>query len=192
MAEPLNPLVFGVTALNFALFLHALICLGYDSKPPAEGAPSPWKSLGATGSLIGFIGLVAMAWLNISANPSGNPILSMMFTTIPAMYGFLWLGLAIIEFFDLDFRWAGNAALLCAIMQIVDLIIMHALWPAVLDLIVIEIVLWDYVLVTIGFWAATHGKMSLKLQGWNLLVCFVLNSVLLYYSSGLATTSPFA
>lgn len=76
-----------------------------------------------------------------------------------------------------DLRWAGNAALLCAIMHIMDLIIMH--------------VFWDYVLVTIDFWAATHGKLPIKAQGLNLLICFILNSVLLYYSSGLATTPPF-
>lgn len=188
--EGLNPLAFGITGLQFALFGNGFLLLGIDSDS-APGQPSPAKTVGVAASLIGGIALTFQALWFIVGAPFGRegaavPV-QLTFSAIAAMYAFIWLGAGITQMLGWDLRPIGNIALLCLILQLIEMAVI-ASWGLTTHLVLVEVVLLSYVLVLAGFWAATHGKVSTRPVGVLCLVAFVLTLYLQFWASGILPT----
>jgi len=184
----LAPVALATVGLQFALFVNALALLGIDAAPAAEGQPSPAKSVGAAASLAGGITLIfASMWFLIGA-PLGRegaavPV-QLTFSAITGMYGLLWLGLAIVQMMGWDARPVGNTALISAVIQVIEMIIIAG-WGLTLHLTLVEIVLLSYVVVLVGFWAVTHGRLAPRIQGYLLLIGVVTTFYLMFWASGI-------
>lgn len=177
----LAPMLWGVTGLNFGLLLYALFLIGYDSKPTAEGQPPIIRALGGTGGISAAIALTTAAWMYFTTDPFHDTFASPFVGTTLAIYGFLWIGITIVSWFGLDLRWVGNMALVTFIVQVVNLPIFLIKFGTAPLIISIFIGLVAFLPLLAGLWAATHGKLSLKSEGYIILGVFVITVVFLLY-----------
>ena len=185
----LAPVTIGMVGLQFGLFANALALLGVDAKPAAEGQVDPGKSVGAAGSLIAALSLVFMSfWLIIGApfGTEGPAVeVQVMFSAISGMYGFLFLGFGVVQMAGWDVRPVGNVALLSAILQAIEIVVIAARWPLNVNNILTEIVLIVYVIALIGFWRTTHGKQTPRVQGFLLLAAWLGTFYFMIWAGGL-------
>ncbi|MDR7434830.1 MAG: hypothetical protein QN189_06845 [Armatimonadota bacterium] len=184
----LLPVAVAVVGLQYALFCNAWALLGIDAHPLEPTGPPPARSIGAVGSLTGAISLLFGAfWLVIGAplGREGNVVpMQLTFSVVMAIYGFLWLGVSIVQMAGWDLRPVGNAALIALIMTIIAMIVIGA-WGLTLHLILVEVVLLSYLLVLLGFWGVTHGKLAPKVEGVLLLIAMILSFYLMLWASGI-------
>ena len=189
----MNPLSLGIMGLALALFANALPLLGIDAAPLKEGGHSPGKTVAVVGSLAGAITLTFFAlWFIIKA-PFGmeDPILvrlQTLFASLGGKFGLLWIGVTLAQILGWDLRPVGTMCLLLALIHVIEMIILPSLaLPAgftILNIILIEVVFVSYVLVLLGFWAVTHGKIAPKPVGWILLIATVGTLYLQFVASG--------
>jgi hypothetical protein len=184
----LLPVAVAIVGLQYALFCNALALLGIDAQPADPTSPNPTRSVGAVGSLTGAISLLFGAfWLVIGAplgREGGVVPVQLTFSATLAIYGLLWLGVAIVQMAGWDARPLGNAALIAFLMTVISMIVI-ATWGLTLHLILVEVVLLSYLLVLLGFWAVTHGKLSPKVEGAFLLIALVTSFYLLVWGGGI-------
>ena len=131
--------------------------------------------------------------LPVSRRPRWNRKLSeavsaqvqIMFSAISGMYGFLFFGFGVAQLKGWDLRPIGNAALVSAIMQVIEIIIIAIMWGPNLNNILTEIVLIIYVVALLGFWRTTHGQQSPQIQGRLLLLAWLATFYFMFWSGGL-------
>ena len=116
------------------------------------------------GSLAAAVALLTMSMWHFMTDPFGG-VVSTMFSIVPALYGFLFLGTFLCATQGWDWRPIGDAALFGATTQMM-LLPVAALMGVSWDFIV---GLWVY-----GFTASTwglviHGKCSAKIHQFNLM-----------------------
>lgn len=185
----MNPLSFGIMGLALALFANALPLLGVGATPLKEGGHSPGKTVAVVGSLAGAITLTFFAlWFIIKA-PFGleNSVLvrlQILFASLGGKFGLLWIGVTIAQILGWDLRPVGTMCLLLALIHVIEMIILPTLVPVDLNIILIEVVFASYVLVLLGFWAVTHGKIAPKPVGWILLIATVGTLYIQFIASG--------
>lgn len=185
----LAPITIGMVGLQFGLFANAFALLGIDATPAEEGGPNPGQAVGMAGSLIAALSLIFMSFTLLLGAPFGTEGLAaevqIMFSAISGMYGFLFLGFGVVQVKGWDLRPVGNVALLSAIMQLIEVIIIAARWGLDLNNIITEIVLIIYIVVLVGFWRTTHGKQAPNVQGWLLLLAWLGTFYFMIWSGGL-------
>jgi len=108
-----------------------------------------------------------------------------MFSAISGMYGFLFLGFGVVQMAGWDVRPVGNVALLSAILQAIEIVVIAARWPLNVNNILTEIVLIVYVIALIGFWRTTHGKQTPRVQGFLLLAAWLGTFYFMIWAGGL-------
>jgi hypothetical protein len=112
-----------------------------------------------------------------------------LFSAISGMYGLLWLGAAVVQARGWDMRVIGNLALLCIILQVVEMALLasyraEAALPSA-HFVIVELVLASYVLVLYGFWAVTHGRIAAKTVGWLCMLAAAGTLYIMVYGGGL-------
>ena len=185
----MNPLSFGIMGLALALFANALPLLGVNAAPLKEGGHSPGKTVAVVGSLAGAITLTFFALWFIVKAPFGleDPVLvrlQILFASLGGKFGLLWIGVTVAQILDWDLRPVGTMCLLLALIHVIEMIILPTLVPVDLNIILIEVVFASYVLVLLGFWAVTHGKIAPKPVGWILLIATVGTLYIQFVASG--------
>lgn len=191
----LAPIALGMTGLQFSLFVNGLIFAGVDDEPAEEGAPDPMRTA-AVASLVAAISLVFMAfWFVIDAplgTEGGVGTLQLTFSAIAGMYGFLHIGFFFTQYWGLDLRQVGNAALGVGIMQLLFIPVVAGFSNLLGfgNMVAINVVLAWYVVIMAAVWGATHERSSAKLAGYTLLVGFVLTFYLQFVASGIVP-APF-
>ncbi len=108
--------IFGMMGLVYGLchwiFYTSGVRAGsawWGSKP-AEGELVPEQAIGAMGCLAAALALIIMAIWHFAADPFAGPV-SVMFSVVPALYGFLFLGTFFCATQNWDWRPIGDAAL---------------------------------------------------------------------------------
>jgi hypothetical protein len=189
----LAPITIGMVGLLFALWANGVQLLGVDAKPATEDGPSPTASVAIAGSAMGAITLLFMSiWLVVAA-PLGTegeaPRLGLLFSAISGMYGLLWLGAAVIQARDWDMRPIGNLALLCLVLQVIEMALLASYRTAAgiptAHFALIEIALGFYVLVLAGFWAVTHGRIDARPVGFVCMLAVIGTLYIMVYGGGL-------
>lgn len=189
----LAPIAIGMTGLQFSLFVNGLHLSGIDAERADEGSPAPDKTV-ALASLVAAIALIFMSfWLVIDA-PLGTegqlgPI-QLVFSAVAGMYGFLHILFAGVQFYGLDLRHVGNAALAVGIMQVLFIPVIQG-WSGVLgmtNVLLINAVLAVYVVIMVAVWGAVHGRWDPKYAGYSLLVGFFGTFYLQFFASGILPT----
>jgi hypothetical protein len=165
----LSPISFGVVGLAMALFANGLPLLGVDA--PQEGQPSPTKTVAMVGSFAGAFTLIFFALAIILGHPLGttDPAAvrtQILFASLGGKFGLLWIGVFITQAMGWDMRPIGSMCLLMALLQATEMGILAYYGPITTHLVIIEVVFTVYVLVLLGFWAVTHGKVGPKPVGW--------------------------
>lgn len=165
----LSPISFGVVGLTIALFANGLPLLGID--PPVEGEPSPTKTVAIVGSFAGAFTLTFFALAMILGHPFGttDPAAvrtTILFGSLGGKFGMLWTGVFITQIKGWDMRPIGSMCLLMALLHATEMGILAYYGPITTHLVIIEVVFAVYVLVLLGFWAVTHGKIGPKPVGW--------------------------
>jgi hypothetical protein len=176
MANP--AIVFGMMGLVYGLCHWIFYTSGVRAGSawwgmrPAEGELVPEQAIGAMGCLAAAIGLLVMAVWHFAADPFGPLGLSswsLMFSVVPALYGFLFLGTFFCATRGWDWRPIGDAAL----------------WGATTQFILIPFaanagVTWDFNLglfvygITATTWGLLiHGKCSARIHQINLILSMI-------------------
>jgi len=189
----LSPLSFGVVGLAMALFGNGLPLLGIDDKPLGEGQPSPTKTVAVVASFAGAVTLTFFAlWLIIGA-PFGttDPAAvrtQILFASLGGKFGMLWIGVFIVQIMGWDMRPIGSMCLLLALLHVIEMVIL-ASWGVTTHIAIIEVVFAVYVLVLLGFWALTHGKIGPRPVGW---ICMIgtLGTLYLQFVAGGVLPTP--
>jgi len=191
----LAPITLGMVGLLFALWANGMQLLGVDAKPiddqvdDADGA----RAVAIAGSAMGAVTLLFMAtWLVMAAPLGDAPVaiqLGLLFSAISGMYGLLWLGAAVVQARGWDMRVIGNLALLCIILQVVEMALLasyraEAALPSA-HFAIVELVLASYVLVLYGFWAVTHGRIAARTVGWLCMLAAAGTLYIMVYGGGL-------
>jgi|GEM_PF-716583 len=171
----LNAVGFGMMGLVYALchwiFYTSGVRAGsawWGAKPP-EGELIPEQGIGAMGSLAGAISLLVMAIWHFATDPFGGAQ-STMFSIVPALYGFLFLGTFFCATQGWDWRPIGDAALFGATTQMILLPVAAYIGVS-----------WDFIvgLWIYGFTASTwglvvHGKVSPRIHQINLILSMIV------------------
>ena len=179
---------FGMTGLNFALWLNAFNLLGIGAQPASEGAVSPAKTVGAAGSLIGAISLVATAIWFGWVQPFGNAA-DFLFSLTTGMYGLLWIGVFAVQVFDFDWRPIANLCLLVAINQVIGIIgVFSLLGTASVHVWIVQAVLASYIVLLIMFNRLLYGKLAARPVGWWLIVTAIGTLYLQFFGGGVFPT----
>jgi hypothetical protein len=110
--------------------------------------------------------------------------LQILFASLGGKFGLLWIGVTVAQILDWDLRPVGTMCLLLALIHVIEMIILPSLVPVDLNIILIEVVFASYVLVLLGFWAVTHGKIAPKPVGWILLIATVGTLYIQFVASG--------
>ena len=165
----LDPLSFGIMGLALALWTNGLALLGYGSEP-AEGNTSA-KSYAVLGSMAGAIGLGFFTLWHIIGAPGGGGPLEIMFASLGGKFALLWTGVTIVQLKGWDMRPVGTMCLLLAIIHAYESLLLPGLLADVgvamnLTFILLEVVFVIYILVLLGFWLVTHGKIGVRPVGW--------------------------
>lgn len=189
----LAPITIGMVGLEFALWANGVQLLGVDAKPATEDGPSPTASVAVAGSAMGAITLLFMSiWLVVAAplGADGEAAkLGLLFSAIAGMYGLLWLGAAVVQARGWDMRPIGNLALLCLVLQVIEMALLASYQTAAgiptAHFAFIEIALGLYVLVLAGFWAVTHGRINARPVGLACLLAVVGTLYIMIYGGGL-------
>lgn len=103
------------------------------------------------------------------------------------MYGFLHIIFAGVQFFGLDLRHVGNAALAVGIMQALFIPVIQQ-WSGTLsstNVLLINLVLAFYIVIIVAVWGAVHGRWNPKYAGYSLLIGFVGTFYLQFFASGI-------
>ncbi len=147
---------------------------------PVEGELNPERAIGAMGSLAAAFALIVMAIWHFATDPFGGPV-STMFSIVPALYGFLFLGTFFCATNNWDWRPIGDAALWGGLTQM-----MLLPFAAYLG------VSWDFIvgLFVYGFTASTwglvvHGKVSAKIHQFNLCASMFITWWYMIFGGGL-------
>ena len=132
------------------------------------------------GSLAAAIALLVMAMWHFATDPFGGTS-STMFSIVPALYGFLFLGTFFCATQGWDWRPIGDAALWGATTQM--LLLPFAAYIGVS---------WDFIvgLWVYGFTASTwglviHGKVSARIHQINLILSMIVTWWYMIFGGGL-------
>ena len=165
MAEVIGAVPLGMAGLIFPLFAwFYAIFAKYELKP------EEMKGI-AVAELIGFISLLIQSVWHTIANPFGA-VVSMLFTTIPAMYAFIWLLAFFTHWFGLDPKPLGDCALCITISECIATACFFVLgiglpWQVIIDLIIYA------PFTTIGFYLANHGYGGKAVIYYVGVMCFL-------------------
>lgn len=191
----LAPITLGMVGLLFALWANGMQLLGVDAKPvddQVDGADAT-RAVAVAGSAMGALTLLFMAgWLVVAAPLGDDPTavqLGLLFSAIAGMYGLLWLGAAVVQARGWDMRVIGNLALLCVVLQLVEMALLASYRAAAglpaAHFVIVELVLASYVLVLYGFWAVTHGRIAARTVGWLCMFAALGTLYIMVYGGGL-------
>jgi hypothetical protein len=191
----LAPITIGMVGLQFALWANGMQLLGVDQEPPQDETDdvSSGRAVAVAGSAMGAVTLLFMSGWLVTAAPLGDEgiavQLGLLFSAISGMYGLLWLGAAVVQLRGWDMRVIGNLALLCLVLQVIEMGLL-ASYRAEAGLplahfILVEAALGSYVLVLYGFWAVTHGRTAAKPVGWLCMLAVVGTLYLMVFGGGL-------
>lgn len=184
----MNPLTLAMTGLNFALWLNAFNLLGVGAEPAEEGGPSPTKTVGAAGSLIGAITLIfASIWI-IMGKPFGEEAgdVAALLSGITGMYGLLWIGVFAAQVLDYDLRPIGNLCLLVAFLQVIHMVgVARILGTDTVHVWIVQGVLATYVVLLLLFWALTYGRIQARPVGAWLIVTVAGTTYLQFWAGGI-------
>lgn len=186
----LAPIAIGMTGLQFSLFVNGLHLSGVDAEPADDESPPPDMTV-AFASLVAAIALIFMSfWFLIDA-PLGaeSPLveIQLVFSAISGMYGFLHVIFFGVQFYGLDLRPVGNAALGVGIMQVIFIPVVQQYTDTLgtTNTLLINLVLAIYVVIMVAVWGATHGRWAVKYAGYTLLVGFLGTFYLMFFASGI-------
>jgi hypothetical protein len=186
----LNAVGFGMMGLVYGLCHWIFYTSGVRANPAwwskqnKPGELVPEQGIGAMGSLAAAVSLLVMAMWHFMTDPFGG-VVSTMFSIVPALYGFLFLGTFLCATQGWDWRPIGDAALFGATTQMM-LLPVAALMGVSWDFIV---GLWVY-----GFTASTwglviHGKCSAKIHQFNLMCSMFITWWYMFFGGGLVSGS---
>jgi hypothetical protein len=189
----LAPIALGMVGLEFALFGNALALLGVDAQPLTAQGPSPGRAVGVASSLIGALSLIFMAFWLVMGAPLGRdgalvPV-QLTFSAISGMYGFLFLAFGVVQVLDWDVRPVGNVALICALMQVIEIFVVVG-WGLTTGNLLTLAVLATYTVTLVGFWATTHGKFPPRAQAVLLLLSALGTFYFQFWASGILPGPP--
>lgn len=139
----------------------------WGMKPP-EGELIPEQAIGAMGALAGAISLLTQAIWHFTADPFNGPV-SLMFSVVPALYGFLFLGTFFCATKGWDWRPIGDAALWGATTQFI-LIPFAAYMGVTWDF---NVGLWIYGFTATTWGLVVHGKVSPRIHQINLILSMI-------------------
>ncbi len=183
----MNPLVLGMTGLNFALWANALYLLGVADKPVSEGAPSPAKTVALGGTVMGAATLLfASVWF-IVGRPLGAELVeaTVILAGITGMYGLLLLGVFLAQVLGLDGRPLGHLCLMVAAFQLIYLAaVARTFGLTSVHVWLVEAVLASYVVLLVLFWALFYGRISARPVGIWTVVSGIGTVYLQYWASG--------
>ncbi len=183
----MNPLVLGLTGLNFALWANALSLLGVAAEPTSEGAPAPVKTVATAGTIMGGSALLFAAIWFIVGKPLGAEATeaTALLAGITGMYGFLLTGVFLAQILGFDGRPLGNLCLLVAAFQVIYLVaVARTLGLETTHLKLVEAVLSSYVVLLVLFWALFYGRIKARPVGIWLIVTVIGTTYLQFWAGG--------
>ncbi len=183
----MNPLVLGMTGLNFALWANALYLLGFADRPASEGGPSPARTVALAGTVMGAASLLFSSVWFIVGRPLGAEQVEATVTLagITGMYGLLLLGVFLTQLLGLDGRPVGHLCLLVAAFQIVYMVAVGRIFGlASVHVWLVEAVLASYTVLVVLFWALFYGRISTRPVGVWTVVSGIGTVYLQYWASG--------
>lgn len=183
----MNPLVLGLTGLNFALWANAFSLLGVAAEPTSEGAPPPGKTVATAGTVMGgSMLLFASIWF-IVGKPLGAEATeaTALLAGITGMYGLLLIGVFLAQILGLDVRPLGNLCLLVAAFQVIHMVgVARTLGTDTTHLQLVQAVLGSYVVLLVLFWALFYGKVASRWVGVWLIVTVIGTTYLQFWAGG--------
>lgn len=191
----LAPITIGMVGLLFALWANGMQLLGVDEKPVDDDVPAGGSgaAVAVAGSAMGAVTLLFMSGWLVTAAPLGTEgvgaQLGLLFSATAGMYGLLWLGAAVVQVRGWDMRVIGNLALLCLVLQVIQMGLL-ASYRAAAEIplphfLAVQGALAGYVLVLYGFWAVTHGKISPRLVGSLCILACLGTLYIMVFGGGL-------
>jgi hypothetical protein len=190
----LNAVGFAMVGLIFGLSHWILYCSGIRACPTwwsKQHKPEdliPEQTIGAMGSLAAAISLLFMAYWHQTTDPFGAlgaSGWSVVFTLVPAIFGFLFLGLAITAYKGLDWRPIGDAALTASLITFVVLV--YGARQGIYFDVIIVLVIWAFLAGSMGL--VINGKLGLKIFQLNLVLSAIGAFWLMLFYGGLYTTT---
>ena len=167
-------IAFGMMGLVYGLCHWILYCSGaracpaWWSKKTKSDDIIPEQAIGAMGSLAAAIGLLVLAICMFLYEPLGA--LSVFVCVTAALYGFLFLGTAIVAMGGWDWRPIGDAALFGGFTASLFITPFAALaglpWDAVL-------IFWIWSILAFSWGLVIHGKISAKILQANLILSMI-------------------
>ncbi len=183
----MDPLVLGLTGLNFALWANALSLLGVAAEPASEGAPPPGRTVATAGTIMGgSMLLFASIWF-IVGKPLGAEATeaTAILAGITGMYALLLTGVFLAQILSLDVRPLGNLCLLVAAFEIIYLVALaRTLGLETIHLKIVAGVLSSYVVLLVLFWALFYGRIRARLVGVWLIVTVIGTTYLQFWAGG--------
>ncbi|MDH7507818.1 MAG: hypothetical protein QHH00_00270 [Methanomassiliicoccales archaeon] len=188
----LNAVGFGMMGLVYGLSHWIFYTSGVRANPAwwekktKPGELVPEQGIGAMGALAAAISLLLMAVWHFATDPFNGPI-STIFSIVPALYGFLFLGTFFCATQGWDWRPVGDAAL----------------WGATTQFILIPIAAWNGVswdfnvgMWVYGFTASTwglviHGKCSARIHQFNLCCSMFITWWYMIFGGGILNWEDF-
>jgi len=171
---------FGMTGLILPLFVWFVAVYQDYELNDAE-----LKGIAAV-EFTGFLSLFVMGLWHTIADPFGG-VVSLIFTSIPVLYGLLWLIAAITHWYGADMKPLGMVALVQIPVQLLLVAALFAVsapvsWGIIVDLLI-------YAPFTLaGYFLFTHGYMmplAKRYTGWVSLLAAAATVHVMFVGSGI-------
>jgi hypothetical protein len=165
----------------------ARACPGWWSKKTKPDDIIPEQAIGAMGQLAAALGLLGMsAWLVILSGMTDSFLLTSL-VVVGAIFGFLFLGMAIVAMKGWDWRPVGDAALIGAVTDFIFITCAANIgngtglpWDIALGF-------WIFGILAMSWGLVIHGKCSAKILQFNLIISLGAAWYFLIFYSGLLT-----
>jgi hypothetical protein len=191
-AHGLTPLTFAMVGLVFALYVNGTQLLG--AFPEREGFALTGKSVAVAGSLMGAVTLLFDAIWFVTGSPFGSRggaiAPQLVFGAIAGMYGLLWLAAGVAQLSGWDLRPIGQMCIACIVFQVFEIAVIATWRPFTATLAGIEVALFLFLPVLLGFYLLTHGRTQSQWVGWACMAAALGSFWLAFAPTGVAPFLP--
>ncbi|MGH8929293.1 MAG: hypothetical protein ACRDZO_01310 [Egibacteraceae bacterium] len=187
---PLNPITIAFVGLFLGLWIEGMAFMG--AYPEQEGGAPVSPTLASGGFLLaGFSMLFGSLWLILSTRTEaalGLDQIPLLLTGTMGMYAVILLVAGVAQLNGWDLRPVGQMAIAGAILQLfMTPALVLALGAAALPTTGVTIALVIYIVLLLGFFLLTNGKLGLKPVG---LVCLLASLASLWVAIGFTGAVP--